>query len=340
MNKGLSGLRNLGNTCYLNSTLQPLLHTYELTQFLHSKEYLNKINKVHDSLLLVEWDQLSEIMMNANNIIDPQKFVQCLRKLAVFREQLHFAGNAQNDMPECLLFILDCFHRALTRKVIMTVNGEIKDETDEIALKCFTSIKQLYEEDYSEIVKIFYGTQVTIIEDFVTTKRLNIISEPFSILNLPIPSNTSKQISLEDCLDLYIEKEHLVDENALKDDEGKAIDATKKIQFWSFPDILVVDIKRFKVGMQKNQVLISFPLEWSLSKYVIGYKKESFVYDLYAISNHLGGTQMGGHYTCFVKNLNGNWYYYNDTCVQQVNDLRQLTTPYAYCFFYRKRKIN
>ena len=75
-----------------------------------------------------------------------------------------------------------------------------------------------------------------------------------------------------------------------------------------------------------------------LSKYVIGYDKYSYKYDLYGICNHSGGTE-GGHYYAYVKNANGKWYEFNDANVQEFTNLDKLKSPYAYCFFYRKQKI-
>ena len=34
--KGLTGLANVGNSCYINSCMQLLSHTYELNDFLHN----------------------------------------------------------------------------------------------------------------------------------------------------------------------------------------------------------------------------------------------------------------------------------------------------------------
>ncbi len=89
-------------------------------------------------------------------------------------------------------------------------------------------------------------------------------------------------------------------------------------------------------NIKKNQIMVDFPLkQLDLSKYVIGYDKSSYVYDLYAVCNHSGSVS-GGHYTSFVKNANDKWYHYNDTNVTEVTIEEQIKTPKAYCFFYRK----
>ena len=52
-NNGLTGLANVGNSCYLNACMQILSHTYELNEFLNNKTYKQKINKNNkiDSIL-------------------------------------------------------------------------------------------------------------------------------------------------------------------------------------------------------------------------------------------------------------------------------------------------
>ena len=100
----------------------------------------------------------------------------------------------------------------------------------------------------------------------------------------------------------------------------------------------MITLKRFNGQGRKNKVYVDFPLtNLNLSKYVIGYDKESYVYDLYGICNHSGGTR-GGHYTAFVKNANQKWYLFNDTVVTEITNTDKIKSSQAYCFFYRKKK--
>ena len=197
----------------------------------------------------------------------------------------------------------------------------------------------MYAKEYSEIWNLFYGIHVSQIISLTSGKVLSATPEPYFMINLSIPQD-NKSPSLVDLFDLYVEGEVLDGDNAwLNEKTGKKQDVKKKLSYWSLPSILVIDIKRFNTHTKKNQILVTFPLEdLDLSKYVIGYKKESYVYDLYGICNHSGNIY-GGHYTSHVKNANGKWYHFDDTSVTEITDMQKLISPKAYCFFYRKKSM-
>jgi ubiquitin carboxyl-terminal hydrolase 8 len=338
--KGLSGLANLGNTCFINSCMQVLSHTYELNYFLEEEKYKKKLKNKYDSLLLLEWDNLRTLMWNNNCIVSPNKFLNTVHKLATVKGMEMFTGYSQNDLPEFLLFLIDCFHNSISREIKMTISGQPENETDKIALQCFEMIKNMYSKEYSEIWNLFYAVHVSEITNLETGKQIKITPEPYFMIDLPIPSN-NKSPTLIDCFECYVEGEILDGDNAWYNEETKQkINIRKKILFWSLPNILVIDLKRFNARNQKNQILVTFPLDdLDLTKYVIGYKKESYHYDLYGVCNHSGGV-LGGHYTAYVKNANGKWYHFNDTSVTEVGLQESIVSPKAYCLFYRKKLTN
>ena len=330
--EGLTGLANLGNTCFMNTTLQCLSHTYILNSFLQNEEYKTKINKKPESLILMEWDKLRKMMWSENCIISPGGFVTAIQKVAKIKDKDLFTGHAQNDLPEFLSFIVDCFHNSMMREVNMNIKGNIITEKDKIAKQCYTMMKNMYKKEYSEILDFFYGIHVSCTlgnEDDVLGSN----PEPFFMLDLPIPEKNNP--TLLDCFDAYTIKEELEESNQYVNDDGKKV-VSKQIKFWKLSDILVVTLKRFGNSNNKNQCLVDFAIDnLDLSKYIVGYDKNSFKYDLYAICNHSGGV-MGGHYWAYIK-TNNKWYNFNDTNISEIDESK-IKTPRAYCFFYRKKK--
>jgi ubiquitin carboxyl-terminal hydrolase 8 len=337
--KGLSGLANLGNTCFINSCMQVLSHCYEFNQLLDSGSYKKKLKKTYESALLVEWDNLRQILWKENCIVSPGKFIKTIQQVAYLKKMDIFTGYSQNDLPEFLLFIIDCFHTALSREIKMNISGEIENDTDKIAVKCYEVIKKMYTNEYSEIWNLFYGIHVSEIRSTENNEIIQMNPEPFFMINLPIPLNNNNP-TLYDCLDLYVEGEILQNENAwFNEEKGVKQDIQKKISVWSFPSILVMDLKKFNARNIKTNILVSFPLdELNLSKYVIGYKKNSYIYELFGVCNHSGGV-LGGHYTAYVKNANGKWYHFNDTSVTEIGIKESIISSKAYCLFYRKKTL-
>ena len=336
--KGLSGLTNLGNTCFINSCVAVLSHTHELHEIINDEKTKKRIKHKLESALLIEWNSLRNLLWSENCVISPNKFIKTIQHVAKAKDMTLFTGYSQNDLPEFLLFLIDCFHSSISREIKVNISGEVENTTDTVAVKCFEMVKNMYTKDYSEIWTLFYAIHVSEISSKETGEQLLITPEPYFMIDLPIPQN-NKSPTLLDCFDLYVEGETLEGENAWYNEKTKQkVNIKKQIRFWSFPNILVIDFKRFNYRNQKNQILIDFPLEkLDLSKYVIGYKKQSYAYELYGVCNHSGGV-LGGHYTAYIKTATNKWYLINDTNVTYIKDAKSIITPQAYCLFYRKKE--
>ena len=337
--KGLTGLVNLGNTCFMNACLQCLSHTYPFNDLLKKGDYKTKINKKAESLILMEWDKLRELMWSENCIISPGGFFTSVHKVAKIKDKIIFTGHAQNDLTEFLIFIINCFHSAIEREVNMKIKGDVHTETDKLAKSCFNMMKLMYKKEYSELLQLFFGIHVSKLETQLG-ELINSVPEPFLLLDLALPEKCDNGTTLRECLDQYTQIE-LLDENNkwTNEDTGKKELIQKQILFWSLPDVFIISLKRFSNSLKKNGCLVDFPLEnLDMSQYIVGYDKHTYVYDLYGVCNHTGGVY-GGHYSAFIKNANGKWYHFDDTNVGEVKDCSKIKSPKAYCFFYCKKKI-
>jgi ubiquitin C-terminal hydrolase len=332
---GKTGLANLGNTCFMNSALQCLINTEELNIFLDTGKYKLKLSKKPEALILCEWDNLRKLMWSEDCTISPGGFVGSIQKVARIKNRVIFTGFSQNDLTEFLNFLTECFHTAISREVKMNITGNIINNTDKMAKECYEMMKSMYKKEYSEFLNMFFGIHVSEVKSN-ESDYLSLRPEPFFNIHLPIP-NKRTNITIENCFDLYTSKED-VDGVEVDETTKKRETCSKCIKFWSLPDVLVITLKRFGNNQRKNQKLVHYPIKnLNLTKYVVGYDKESYIYELYGICNHSGNVG-GGHYTSNVKCQDNKWYLFNDTSISEIKNLATLVSPKAYCFFYRKQK--
>ncbi|KAM3925309.1 ubiquitin carboxyl-terminal hydrolase 8 [Leptodactylus fuscus] len=330
----LTGLRNLGNTCYMNSILQCLCNTPHLAEYFHKNYYQADINR---SNLLGHKGEVAEefgIVMKAlwtgqYKYISPKDF-----KVTIGKINDQFAGYSQQDSQELLLFLMDGLHEDLNkadnRKRHKEENNDHLNDSQAADI-AWIKHKQLNE---SIIVALFQGQFKSTVQCLTCHKKSRTF-EAFMYLSLPLPS--SSKCSLQDCLKSFSKEEKLTDNNRFFCSNCKTRrDSMKKIEIWKLPPVLLVHLKRFSYEgrwKQKLQTYVDFPLEHlDLSQYVIG-PKTFKKYSLFGVSNHYGGLD-GGHYTAYCKNaMRQRWFKFDDHEVSDIS-VSSVKTSAAYILFY------
>tara|TARA_B110000285_G_C15019835_1_gene560990 strand:- start:44 stop:856 length:813 start_codon:yes stop_codon:yes gene_type:complete len=269
-----------------------------------------------------------------------------MKRVAVKHKQILFTGFSQNDVSEFLRFIVNTFHSGIYREVEMNISGTKKSTNDDMAMKCFEMYKNEYGKNYSEIIPMFYGVQVTILKSVINTstgvvpgnKEMSLRPEPCFLISLSIPTLSSSrgQISIGDCFEEYCRPELLDGDNQWYNDKTKKKeDVFKQHLFWSLPQVLIIDLKRFNKNGTKIQSPIQLNMTLSMTPYMIGYNKDDAEYELYGICNHSGNCS-GGHYTAHIKCSDNKWYIFNDTIVSEDKKFSGRDNVLGYSLFYKK----
>ena len=109
--KGLCGLANLGNSCFMNSIVQCLNNNRDFALHFISQEYLKDLNKDKiDYNLAEQWNLLTNGLYHRNCVVTPTSFHKCVQVLALNKGLGHFSGFGQNDSQEFLQFFLETLH--------------------------------------------------------------------------------------------------------------------------------------------------------------------------------------------------------------------------------------
>jgi ubiquitin C-terminal hydrolase len=331
--KGLSGMSNLGNTCYMNTAIQCLSNSLLLTNYFLKNKYLEDINtEVPEHHLVLEWKRLLGGIWQSNCTIAPHSFNHIVNILAM-KNGFMFTPGQHHDLQEFLVFFIDTMHKALSQEVIITISGDPKNTFDKRALDAMERWKNYFKNDYSILVELFYGQFCTKIMcpgcDYYSHTY-----DPFCYLSLPLPD---RDCNIEECFKLFTDGEELDTDNQWECEKcHKKQNAHRKDSIWKAPKILIIHLKRFNKSLHitKNTNLVKYPLDnLDISDYYSGYEKGSLTYKLYSIGCHTGTMQVG-HYYSYCKNNDNKWYCYNDNSVYLMDDEKDVISPETYCLFY------
>lgn len=330
IDKGLTGMSNLGNTCYINSVIQIISNTHELGEYLIN---VDKLRNVNEHIITKEWIDLYKLMWSKNVIISPNRFIKLLKETARKLNHDMFSEYSQQDATEFFYFFTDCIHTSLNLNDSLTeINSSIKTN------KTLTKYISKYNKTECSIVKKTYN--LFILEEYFHNDKMVIQKiEPTMMLDVPIPIiNNKTGITLETCLDYYFKNENLEGENAWYDEKTKQKkDVIKKTKIVLFPPVLIIHIKRWDYKLKKNNKVIEYDKNVLDMKKYTDHNIKNTKYSLFGIINHEGNI-FGGHYYSYIKNENNKWYNFNDTSVKEIKNENSIVNKHNYCLFYRKIK--
>ena len=147
----------------------------------------------------------------------------------------------------------------------------------------------------------------------------------------------NKKLNLDELLTNFNQIEKLSKDNEWFCPKCKKLQlADKKMEIYSISEIVIIHLKRFR-NNRKIENIVDFPIEGlDLTKYLPN-QNEKYIYDLFAVANHVGGLQ-GGHYYAYCKNCkDGEWYEFNDSHVGKI-DKNKVCSETAYVLFYSRRR--
>ena len=315
------GIINLGNTCYINSCLQTLIHCpLFIPKLLQQKKLTN-----NETLFTNHFLNICYQMKKATNEIDITPF----KKFLGSKYQL-FEGSKQNDAVE--------FCRKFLENISTELNVKKNNNLPFVELtNSFSKPKrQRYEisanyhrqREKSIITDLFYSFIGKTLkcqcnqESYVFNKYLDIPLQIPDNINITNINELLRNFFKID----YVEKYCNICKKEVKCDQDTKIAYP--------PDILILSIQRFKENNVKNNCNVIADEFIDLNEFIdyeCGYNGQS-LYCLFGVINHFGNMDFG-HYFSYIKVDNQDWYEFNDRIVKPTSNF---DTSNAYILIYTK----
>ncbi|XP_062937388.1 ubiquitin carboxyl-terminal hydrolase 36 isoform X2 [Cynocephalus volans] len=299
-----AGLHNLGNTCFLNSTIQCLTYTPPLANYLLSKEHARSCHQGSFCMLCIMQNHIVQAFANSGNSIKPVSFIRDLKKIA-----RHFRFGNQEDAHEFLRYTIDAMQKAC-------LNGYAKLDRQTQAT---TLVHQIFGGYLRSRVKCS------------VCKSVSDTYDPY----LDIALEIRQAVNIVRALELFVKPDVLTGENAYMCAKcKKKVPASKRFTIHRTSNVLTLSLKRFaNVSGGKITKDVGYPEFLNIRPYMSQSNGDPVMYGLYAVLVHSGYSCHAGHYYCYVKASNGQWYQMNDSLVHSSN-VKVVLNQQAYVLFY------
>ncbi|TKY69938.1 Ubiquitin carboxyl-terminal hydrolase 17 [Spatholobus suberectus] len=302
------GLTNCGNSCYANAVLQCLAYTRPLTSYLfqgfHSKRCQKK-----GWCFTCEFEYLIQKAKEGNSPLSPIGILSKIHKIGS-----HLGHGREEDAHEFLRCAVDTMQSICLKEA--GVSSPLAEETTLVGytfggylrskIKCLRCLGK------SERYERMMDLTVEIDGDIGT---------------------------LEEALGQFTAPEILDKDNKYNCSRCKTYEkARKKLTVLEAPNILTIVLKRFQSGnFEKLNKSVQFPEVLNMAPYMSGTKDKSPLYSLYAVVVHLDimNAAFSGHYVCYVKNIQGEWFRADDSRVEPV-ELSRVLSERAYMLLYAR----
>ncbi|AWO98165.1 putative ubl carboxyl-terminal hydrolase 18-like isoform 2 [Scophthalmus maximus] len=307
----MRGLSNYRLSCCVNTLLQTLSATWEVSDLLEKWEAAGVRADSHNVPL-----QLKRVLaaMRSDHLpqhVPHRDFLHCLDRNCV-------RLSVQHDADEVFLSILNF----------------VQQQMDDRALAL--EIQNLY--------KISVETHLQCLEcDSVQTRTSYLLS-----LHLHLKEDHN---SLAGCISSFLEDQELRGiDRCFCAKCGIKTPSKQGVKLLSLPRILCVHLKRFRNSRgytRKLDCQVTFPETFDFSEiaregFATDFAQNECKYTLYAVVVH-SGSAMCGHYTAYVRHRgNQGWYYADDSFIRQASweDVQRTNGKYnsttAYMLMYRR----
>ena len=322
---GLFKFNNFGASCYMNSTIQSLIHNPYFNSYFLSNQHYKECKKLNEkeclSCLLVDLHAL----VFSGNLNNDQSMINFLKMTLNSDSGLKhlFNGYTQQDAHEYWQFLVNRLH------LDHTANGSKKLPT--------------YPE-FNNIEKCECITHVTfqgVLENNIYCRNCSSVTKKYEeFLDLSINISDSSDESLSDCLKNFFSKEHIKDYKHKCEACDKVNDSIMKQSIVNkFPLTLCIQLKRFKQLNNGNFIKINnftkFDKYLDMGPYSLD-SENNIIYELNTVVIHEGNNFDTGHYIVMVNMGNGIWFKFNDHKFLKVDEEVVLKQT-AYLLFYTLR---